>query len=80
MARTTPTITAALAIVAGAAEPAESPLSLATRRRIAMILDAARADIARHLAEHGVSATARALGVSRSTLQAWRATGWLATG
>lgn len=78
MARTTPTVTAALAIVAGAEEPAESPLSPAARRRIAAILDAARADIEASITEHGVTRTAARLGVSRSTLQAWRATGWLA--
>lgn len=78
MARPSPTITAALAVVAGAAEPPTSPLSAATRRRLGALLDAARADLAASVAEHGVTATARALGVSRSTLQAWRAAGWLA--
>ena len=78
MARTLPTITAALAIVAGAAEPAESPLSAATRRRIEAAVRAARADLAASIESHGIAATARALGVSRSTLSLWRASGWLA--
>lgn len=81
MPRVSPSITAALAVLAGAEEPAASPLRATTRRRLAAILDAAREDILASVAEHGVTATAEALGVSRSTLAAWRAAGgWLAQG
>ena len=78
MARTAPTRTAALAVAAGAEEPSTSPLSARTQRKIAAALDAARADIAAAVAQDGVTATAAALRLSRSTLKLWRAPGgWL---
>lgn len=78
MARPSPTVAGALAVLATAREPSGSPLSPATLRALSRVLAAARADVATHVATHGVTATAEALGVSRSTLQSWRAEGWLA--
>lgn len=78
MARTLPTTAAALAVVAGAVEPEGSPLRPATLRAVQRALDLAREDLSRAVDRDGVSATAEALGVSRSTLQLWRASGWLA--
>ena len=41
-------------------------------------VEAARAAVLEEIAEHGVKATAAALGVSESTLHLWRAPGgWL---
>lgn len=77
MARTAPSITAALAIVAGAAEPPTSPLSPRTREALRRAVERARAEILAAVERDGVVVTAEALGVSRSTLALWRAQGWL---
>lgn len=78
MARTLPTTTAALAVLAGTREPEGSPLTARTLRRIAATVVAARAEILAAVAEHGAEATAERLGVAPSTLRLWRAPGgWL---
>jgi hypothetical protein len=89
MARPIPTTAGALAVLASAREPTDdpritstrirvNPLRLRTVRAARELLDAARADITAAVEAHGVTATATALGVSRSTLKAWRAPGgWL---
>lgn len=77
MARTLPTTAAALAVVATASEPEGSPLRPATLRAVQRALDLARRDLSHAVDRDGVTATAEALGVSRSTLQLWRAAGWL---
>lgn len=78
--RTLPTTTAALAVLATTTEPDGSPLGPGTREAIARAIASARADVETVVRAEGVAHTARALGVSRSTLQRWRAAGWLAPG
>lgn len=78
MARTLPTISGCLAVLATASEPEGSPLRPATLRAVQRALDLARDDLSRAVDRDGVTATAEALGVSRSTLQLWRSAGWLA--
>ena len=78
MARTLPTISGCLAVLAAASEPEGSPLRPATLRAVQRALDLARDDLSRAVECDGVTATAEALGVSRSTLQLWRSAGWLA--
>lgn len=77
MARPSPTMTGALAVLASAQEPEGSPLSARTRRDVAAAIARARAEVLAAIAEHGPAETARRLGVSRSTLALWRAS-WLA--
>lgn len=78
MARVSPTATAALAVLAGATEPATSPLSARTRAALARAIARARQDILDAVAREGVTAVAARLGVARSTLALWRAPGgWL---
>lgn len=78
MARTLPTTTAALAVLDGAPVPAGTALSRRTLRLRDRLIASARADLAAAVAADGVTATAEREGVSRSTLQAWRAPGgWL---
>jgi hypothetical protein len=78
VARTLPTISGCLAVLATASEPEGSPLRPATLRAVQRALDLARDDLSRAVETGGVTATAEALGVSRSTLQLWRSAGWLA--
>lgn len=78
MARPIPSTSAALAVLAGTREPEGSPLSPRTRRRLAVVIATARAEILAAVAEHGAGAAAERLGVARSTLALWRADGgWL---
>ena len=76
MSRPVATLAGAIALAAVAEEPEGSPLTPATRKRLAGAVESARRDILGHIEEHGPSATARALGVARSALQRWRE-GWL---
>ena len=76
MSRPVATLAGAIALAAVAEEPEGSPLTPATRKRLAGAVESARRDILKHIEEHGPSATARALGVARSALQRWRE-GWL---
>ena len=78
MARPSPTVAGALAVLASAQEPDGSPLSPVTLAAVRQLLDRARADVASAVEADGITATAAALGVSRSTLKLWRAHGWLA--
>ena len=78
MARPSPTISGALAVLDGAQEPASSPLSARTLRRLAAVIAAARAEILAAVAAEGAGAAAVRLGVDAATLRRWRAPGgWL---
>lgn len=73
-------MTAALAVVAGTHEPDDSPLPEKVRAALRRDIAAARRAINACVVNEGVTATAARLGVSRSTLQLWRAPGgWLHT-
>jgi hypothetical protein len=81
MARTLPSTAAALAVLAGAFQPAETVLSPRTRRRLAAVIGAARTEILDAVAEHGAAVTAAREEVDVATLRRWRAPGgWLHAG
>ena len=78
MARTLPSTAAALAVLDGAQEPASSPLSARTLRRLAAVIAAARAEILAAVSAEGAGVAAERLGVDAATLRRWRAPGgWL---
>ena len=79
MARPSPTISGALAVLDGAQEPASSPLSARTLRQLAAARAAARREILAAVAAEGAGAAAERLGVDAATLRRWRARGWLRT-
>jgi len=77
MARTIPSTSAALAVLASAFEPAETVLSRRTLRLRDQLLASARVDLDAAVERVGVVATAAHEEVARSTLALWRADGWL---
>ncbi len=77
MARPSPTISGALAVLDGAQEPASSPLSARTLRQLAAARAAARREILAAVAAEGAGAVADRLVVDAATLRRWRARGWL---
>lgn len=78
MARPSPTVSGAIAILDGAEEPATSPLSSRTLRRLAAAVGAARTEILAAVAAEGAGVVAERLGVDAATLRRWRAPGgWL---
>ena len=77
MARPSPTISGALAVLDGAQEPASSPLSARTLRQLAAARAAARREILAAVAAEGAGAVADRLVVDVATLRRWRARGWL---
>lgn len=72
------TVPSALADLAGALTRPAPQLPSRVLRAARKAAETARAAVLEEIAEHGVKATATALGVSESTLHLWRAPGgWL---